>query len=206
MTKADGSKFGKTESGTIWLDADRTSEYKFYQFWINASDDDAPKYIRTFTFLPQEKILEIEKEHAEDPGRRHLQKRLAEEITKMVHGEEGLEKAQKATAILFNKKSSIEDLRKLSNQEILDSLEGMPQATVSQAEIETGLGIIDALSAKTNFMSSNGEARRALKQNAVAVNNTKVQDSYTLSPNDLINDKFVILAKGKKDKYLLIVE
>ena len=206
MTKADGSKFGKTEGGTIWLDADRTSEYKFYQFWINASDDDAPKYIRTFTFLPQAEIEDIEKEHAQDPGRRHLQKRLAEEITIMVHGEEGLKKAQKATAILFNKKSSIEDLRKLSNQEILDSLEGMPQATVSRAEIKDGLGIIDALSAKTSFMSSNGEARRALKQNAVAVNNTKVQDSYTLSPNDLINDKFVILAKGKKEKYLLIVE
>lgn len=206
MTKADGSKFGKTESGTIWLDAARTSEYKFYQFWINASDADAPKYIRTFTFLTQEEIEAIEKEHELDPGRRVLQTRLAEEITRMVHGEEGLDKAKNATAILFNKKSSIDDLRKLSSQEILDALEGMPQARVAQSDIENGLGIIDAMAAKTSFMTSNGEARRALKQNAISVNNTKVKEDYTLSKEDLINDKFVILAKGKKNKYLLIVD
>lgn len=206
MTKADGSKFGKTESGAVWLDTDRTSEYGFYQFWINATDEDAPKYIRTFTFLSKDEIEAIEAEHAEDPGRRILQNRLAEEVTKMVHGEEGLEKAKTTTAILFGKQSTIDDLRKLSDQEILDALDGMPQASVPASEIESGLGIIDAMGAKTGFMASNGEARRAIKQNAVSVNKAKVKEDYLLTKDDLINDKFVILAKGKKNKFLLIAE
>jgi len=206
MTKADGTKFGKTESGAVWLDTDRTSEYGFYQFWINATDEDAPKYIRTFTFLSKEEIEAIEAEHAEDPGRRILQNRLAEEVTKMVHGEEGLGKAKTTTAILFGKQSTIDDLRKLTDQEIFDALDGMPQAVVSANEIHEGLGIIDAMGAKTGFMNSNGEARRALKQNAISVNKTKVKEDYILTKEDLINDKFVILAKGKKNKFLLIAE
>ena len=206
MTKADGTKFGKTESGAVWLTADKTSPYMFYQFWVNAKDEDAPKYIRTFTFLSREEIEKIEAEHDEDRGQRVLQKRLAAEVTKMVHGEEALEKAVNTSRILFNKKATIEDLKQLSVQDIYDEFSGVQQAKVSMQEIERGLGIIDALSAKTGFLKSNGEARRALKENAVSVNRVKVKEDFIFSKSDLIRDKFVILSKGKKNKYLLIVE
>lgn len=206
MMKADGTKFGKTASGAVWLTADKTSEYAFYQFWINASDQDAPKYIRTFTFLDKAEIEAIEGEHNQDPGRNILQKRLAEEVTLMVHGQAGLDKAIRTTQILFDKKATIEDLRELSEQDFYDGFEGVPQATVSRAEIESGLGVIDALSARTGFLSSNGEARRELKQNAIAVNKAKVKEDYIITSEDLINDKFILLGKGKKNNYLVIVE
>lgn len=204
MTKADGTKFGKTESGAVWLDAERTSPYAFYQFWVRATDKDAPKYIRTFTFLSKEEIEAIEKENETHTG--YLQKRLAEEVTRMVHGQEGLDKALKTTGILFNRKATIEDMKQLSEQDILDGFEGVPQTVVSRAEMEEGLGIIDALAAKGGFLKSNGEARRELKGNAIAVNRTKVKEDYTLSEDDLIAGKFVLLSKGKKNNYLLIVE
>lgn len=206
MTKADGTKFGKTAGGAVWLDADKTSEYAFYQFWINASDADAPKYIRTFTFLDKAEIEALEAEHNADPGRNLLQKKLAEEVTLMVHGEEGLAKALRTTEILFNKKATVEDLRELSEQDFYDGFEGVPQATVKREEIENGLGVIDALSARTGFLSSNGEARRELKQNSIAVNKAKVKEDYIITTADLINDKFVLLGKGKKNNYLVIVE
>jgi tyrosyl-tRNA synthetase len=206
MTKADGTKFGKTESGAVWLTSDRTSPYAFYQFWLNATDEDAPKYIRTFTFLEKAVIEDLEKEHAEAPHLRVLQKRLAHEVTLMVHGEELLDSALRTTEILFNKKATIEDFRKLSNQDILDGFDGVPQAVVSKAEVEAGMGVIDALSAKSGFLSSNSEARRELKGNAVSVNRTKVKEDYIITSNDLINDKYVLLSKGKKNNYLLIVE
>ena len=206
MTKADGTKFGKTAGGAVWLDPEKTSPYAFYQFWLNASDEDVSKYIRTFTFLPKEEIEALEKEHAVEPHLRILQNKLANEITIMVHGQDALDSAIKTTSILFNKKATIEDLNQLTEQEILDGFSGVPQAPISTAELNDGLGIIDALSAKSGFLESNGEARRALQQNAVAVNKVKVKEDYTLSAADLICNKFVLLGKGKKDNYLLIVE
>jgi tyrosyl-tRNA synthetase len=206
MTKADGTKFGKTAGGAVWLDAEKTSPYAFYQFWLNASDEDVAKYIRTFTFLSKDEIEALEAEHAGAPHLRILQRKLAEEITLMVHGKEALESAVKTTAILFNKKATIADFNELTEQEILDGFDGVPQATISRDELTDGLGVIDALSAKTGFMESNGEARRALKQNAVSINKQKVNESYALTSNDLIKGKFVLLGKGKKENYLLIVE
>ena len=206
MTKADGTKFGKTESGAVWLTTDRTSAYAFYQFWLNSTDADAPKYIRTFTFLSKEEIEAIEAAHAVDPGLRMLQKRLAKEVTLMVHGQEALDSALKTTAILFDRQATAADFNRLTEREILDGFEGVPQATVSRADFDAGLGIIDALSAKSGFLASNGEARRELKQNAIALNKDKVQDDYVLSETDLICGKFVLLSKGKKNNYLLIVE
>ena len=206
MTKADGGKFGKTESGTIWLDANRTSPFQFYQFWINTSDQDAGKYIRTFTFLGKEEIESLEKEHAEAPHLRILQKRLAEELTKMVHSEEAIESVLRTTENIFNKKATVDDLRKLSTQEILEGFDGVPQAKVAMAEIEAGLGILDALAAKTGFLKSNGEARREIKGNAIAVNRAKIKEDYVITKDDLINDKIVLLSKGKKNNYILVVE
>jgi len=206
MTKADATKFGKTESGAVWLTADKTSPYQFYQFWLNATDEDAPRFIKTFTFLTQDEIVAIEAEHAEAPHLRVLQRKLAQEVTKMVHGQEALDSAEKTTNILFNKKATVDDLRELSVQDMLDGFSGVPQATVAKSDNENGLGIIDALSAKTGFLKSNGEARRELKGNAISVNKAKVKEDYTLSAADLINDKFVLLGKGKKNNYLIIAE
>lgn len=205
MTKADGTKFGKTESGTVWLDVEKTSPYAFYQFWLNASDEDAPKYIRTFTLMERSEIETIEAEHNEAPHARILQKRLAEEVTKMVHGDEALETALAATNILFGK-STEEDLRKLNESQFLEVFSGVPQATVAKSEISEGLGIIDALAGKTGFLGSNGEARRELKGNAISVNKAKVNEAFTITEKELINGKFVLLGKGKKNNYLLIAE
>ena len=205
MTKADGTKFGKTAGGAIWLTADKTSPYEFYQYWLNATDEDAPRFIRTFTFLTKAEIEAIEKEHAEAPHLRVLQKRLAEEVTKMVHGQEELDTAIAATNILFGR-STGDDLRKLNSKQMLSIFEGVPQATISKTDMEAGVGIIDALSAKTGFLKSNGEARRELKGNAISVNKSKVKEDYTLTKEDLINDTFVLLGKGKKNNFLIIVE
>ena len=206
MTKADGTKFGKTESGAVWLTTDRTSPYAFYQFWLRATDEDAPKYIRTFTFLSQEEIEAIEEEHKGQEYLRILQKRLAQEVTLMVHGQEALDSALKTTEILFNKKATIEDLKQLSEQDMLDGFDGVPQATISRADIDAGLGVIDALAAKGGFLKSNGEARRELKQNSIAVNRSKVKEDRVITSDDLICNKFVLLSKGKQNNYLLIVE
>lgn len=206
MTKADGGKFGKTESGTIWLDPKRTSPYQFYQFWLNASDSDAGKYIRTFTFCEKEEIEVLEAEHAEAPHLRILQRRLAAEITKMVHGQEALDSALRTTEILFNKKATVDDLKQLSTQDILDGFAGVPQAKVAKADIDAGLGIIDALSAKTGFLKSNGEARRELKGNAISVNKAKVQEDYVITAKDLINDQMVLIGKGKKNNFIIMVD
>ncbi len=205
MTKADGTKFGKTESGAVWLTADRTSPYEFYQFWVKVSDLDAPKFIRTFTFLSQAEIEALEEEHNKAPHLFILQKKLAEEVTKMVHGQEALDTALAATKILFGK-STEDDLKQLNEKQFLEIFKGVPQATVSKSDVENGLGIIDALSAKTGFLKSNGEARRELKGNAISVNKTKVKDDFVITTNTLINNKFVLLGKGKKNNYLIIVE
>jgi len=202
ITKADGTKFGKTEGGNVWLDPNRTSPYKFYQYWLNTSDVDAEKYIKIFTLLSKEEIEKIVEEHKAAPHLRALQKTLAEEITVMVHSQEDYENAVKASEVLFGK-STAEDLKSLNEATFLDVFEGVPQAEIPKAEIEDGLDMIAALSAKTNFLNSNGEARRALKENSVSVNKEKVKEDYTIVPSDLINDKYVIINKGKKNTYII---
>ncbi|MGB1313681.1 MAG: tyrosine--tRNA ligase [Bizionia paragorgiae] len=202
ITKADGSKFGKSEGGNVWLDADKTSVYKFYQFWLNTSDEDAEKYIKIFTFLSKETIETLVKEHQEAPHLRLLQKRLAEEVTTFVHSKEDYENAVKASEILFSKTFN-EDIRTLNESLFLDVFEGVPQAELNASELEDGVDMIAALADKTNFLASNSEARRALKENAVAVNKNKVTADYKLTTADLINDKYVVLNKGKKNTYII---
>lgn len=204
ITKADGTKFGKTEGGNVWLDANRTSPYKFYQYWLNTSDEDAEKYIKIFTFLSRKEIESLIEEHKQAPHLRVLQKALANEITTLVHSKEELENAIKASDILFGKSTS-EDLKQLDEKTFLDVFEGVPQAEVERAEIEDGLDMIGALAAKTNFLKSNGDARRALKENAISVNKEKVKEDYSITASDLINDKFVLLQRGKKNYYVLKV-
>jgi tyrosyl-tRNA synthetase len=205
ITKSDGSKFGKSEGGNVWLDANRTSPYKFYQYWLNSSDDDAEKYIKIFTFLNQNDIESLIKEHKEMPHLRLLQKRLAEEITAMVHSKEDFENAEKASNILFSK-SFKEDIKTLDEKTFLDVFEGVPQAKITKSDFSEGLDMIGALAAKTNFLNSNGEARRALKENSVSVNKEKVKEDYTLNSDDLINDRYIIINKGKKNTYIIKVE
>ena len=204
ITKSDGSKFGKSEGGNVWLDPKRTSPYKFYQYWLNSSDEDAEKYIRIFTFLTEEAINALVKEHKEAPHLRILQKRLAEEITKIVHSETDLDNAIKASNILFGK-STGDDLKALDEQTFLDVFDGVPQTEISFADIENGLDIIAALAEKGGFLKSNGEARRALKENSISVNKAKVKDDYKITDKDLINNKFVLLQRGKKNYFLLRV-
>ncbi len=204
ITKADGSKFGKTEAGNIWLDAERTSPYKFYQYWLNTSDADAEKYIKIFTFLAQDEIKSLVLAHKEAPHLRTLQKKLAEEVTIMVHSKDDLENAEKASAILFGKSTS-EDLKQLDEKTFLDIFDGVPQAAIDNADLEEGLDMIAALAAKTGFLGSNGEARRELKQNSISVNKEKVKEDHKITTDDLINDKFVLLQRGKKNYFLLVV-
>lgn len=202
ITKSDGSKFGKSEGGNVWLDANRTSPYKFYQYWLNSSDDDAEKYIKIFTFLAEDEINSLIKEHQEAPHLRVLQKRLAEEITTMVHSKADLDNAIKASNILFGKSTS-EDLKQLNEQTFLDVFDGVPQTEIAKSDIENGLDIIAALAEKGGFLKSNGEARRALKENSISVNKEKVKEDYTINTKDLINNKFVLLQRGKKNYFVL---
>jgi tyrosyl-tRNA synthetase len=204
ITKADGSKFGKSEGGNVWLDAKRTSPYKFYQYWLNSSDEDAEKYIKIFTFLTEDEIHAITKEHKDAPHLRVLQKRLAEEITTMVHSKEDLDNAIKASNILFGK-STGDDLKALNEQTFLDVFDGVPLTEISQDDIDNGLDIIAALAEKGGFLKSNGEARRALKENSIAVNKEKVKADYSITKADLINNKFVLLQRGKKNYFVLRV-
>ena len=204
ITKADGTKFGKTEGGNIWLDAHRTSPYRFYQYWLNTSDADAEKYIKIFTFLDKSTIENLIQEHSEAPHMRLLQKKLASEVTAMVHSEMDLERAIKASNILFGKSTS-EDLKQLDEQTFLDVFEGVPQAELPKAELENGLDMIGALAAKTGFLGSNGEARRELKQNSISVNKEKVKEDFVITASDLINDKFVLIQRGKKNYFVLII-
>ena len=205
ITKADGTKFGKTEGGNVWLDAERTSPYKFYQYWLNTSDEDAEKYIKIFTFLSKQEIEALVAEHKEAPHQRALQRKLAEEVTIMVHSEEDLNNAIKASDILFGRSTS-DDLKQLNEKTFLDVFEGVPQATVSKGELDPGLDMIGALAAQTGFLGSNGEARRELKQNSISVNKEKVKEDYLITSSDLINDKFVLLQRGKKNYFVLVVE
>ena len=204
ITKADGSKFGKSEGGNVWLDTDKTSVYKFYQFWLNSTDDDAEKYIKIFTFLDKETIEALIEEHKEAPHLRLLQNKLAEEVTIFVHSKEDYENAVKASKILFSKDFKNE-IKQLPETLFLDVFEGVKHAEISKAEFNEGVDMIGALAAKTDFLSSNGDARRALKENAVAVNKEKVKEDYILSSEDLIHDKYIIISRGKKTNFLLSV-
>lgn len=205
IKKADGTKFGKTEGGSVWLDPEKTSPYQFYQFWLNAADADAPNYIRIFTLKSKEEIEAIEAEHNLAPHLRILQKAIAEEITTRVHGKEALEMAIAASNILFGKSTS-DDLKKLSNEAFLSVFEGVPMASISQTELKNGISIVDLFSSKTGFLSSNGEAKRELKANALSINKEKANEGLIVTESDLINNKFILLGKGKKNNYIVIVE
>lgn len=202
ITKSDGSKFGKSEGGNVWLDASKTSPYKFYQYWLNSTDEDAEKYIKIFTFLDKETIDDLIIAHREAPHMRLLQKRLAQEVTTTVHSAEEFEKAVKASEILFGNSTS-EDLKTLDEKTFLDVFEGVPQAKISKEELKSGIDIIGALSEKTGFLKSNSEARRALKENSISVNKEKVQENFTVSESDLINGQFVLLQRGKKNYFII---
>jgi tyrosyl-tRNA synthetase len=202
ITKADGSKFGKSEGGNIWLDADKTSVYKFYQFWLNTTDVDAEKYIKIFTFLDETTINTLIAAHQAEPHLRLLQRKLAEEVTTFVHAKEALDKAIQASNILFGNASS-DDLKQLDETTFLEVFEGVPQAEISKGDLENGIDIVIILNEKTGFLKSNGEARRALTENSIAVNKEKVSEGFVLSTNDLINNQFVLLQRGKKNYFVI---
>jgi tyrosyl-tRNA synthetase len=202
ITKADGSKFGKSEGGNVWLTADKTSVYKFYQFWLNTTDVDAEKYIKIFTFLDKGTIEALIEEHKIAPHLRVLQRKLAEELTVFVHSASDLEKAIKASAILFGN-ATADDLKELDQTTFLEVFDGVPQATVSKSDLEKGINIIEVLNEKTGFFKSNGEARRALTANSIAVNKEKVTEEFVLSTKDLINNQFVLLQSGKKNYFVI---
>ena len=204
ITKADGTKFGKSEGGNVWLDAEKTSPYKFYQYWINVSDEDAQRYIKIFTMLSRKKIEKLISEHQAAPHLRTLQNKLAEELTVLVHGRKELKKAQKASQILFGNSTS-DDLRQLDAKTFLEVFDGVPQAEVTRTDIAAGLDMIAALSAKTGFIASNSEARRALKEKSIAVNKEKVEESYIIAEKDIIDDKFVLLQRGKKNYFVIVI-
>jgi tyrosyl-tRNA synthetase len=205
ITKADGSKFGKSEGGNVWLDKDRTSAYKFYQYWINAADEDASRYLRIFTLLPREDIEALEAAHAANPGGRALQKALAEDVTRRIHGQADLDTAVAASALLFGK-STEDDLRALPESELLSVFEGVPQREVSRADLQSGMGIVDLLAGGEGaFLASNGEARRALKEGSVSVNKTKVDEQKVVSEADLVGRGLILLQRGKKNYFLVRV-
>jgi tyrosyl-tRNA synthetase len=204
ITKADGSKFGKSEGGNVWLTTDKTSVYKFYQFWLNTTDIDAEKYIKIFTFLDKNTIDSLIATHHEAPHLRVLQKKLAEEVTTFVHSSADLEKAIQASAILFGNATS-EDLKQLDEATFLEVFDGVPQATISKTEMENGIDIVSVLNEKTGFFKSNGEARRALAANSIAVNKEKVTEEFSLSNANLINNQFVLLQSGKKNYFVIRV-
>ena len=202
ITKADGGKFGKTESGNVWLDPERTSPYEFYQFWLNVSDEDAGKYIKIFTLFSREEIEKLTEEHKEAPHLRLLQKTLAKDITIRVHSEDAFNAAVEASQILFGK-GTTETLQKLDERMLLDVFNGVPQPEVSRSEFEAGIGLLDFLASKTGIFKSNGEARRMLKDRAVMINKNKVDEAYQLSNSDLLNNRYVLVQKGKKNYFLI---
>jgi tyrosyl-tRNA synthetase len=207
IKKADGTKFGKSEGGNIWLDPKKTSPYKFYQYWLNSSDADVENFIKIFTLFDKEAIDNLINTHNEAPHLRLLQKELAKDITSRVHSIEEYENAVKASEILFKKgQEAVDGLKSLSASLIQDIFEGVPQATFNKADLANGIDIVSALVEKGNFLKSNGEARRELKQNSISVNKAKVNDTCVLTEEDLIGGKYILLQKGKKNNYLITVE
>ena len=206
ITKADGGKFGKTESGNVWLDPARTSPYKFYQFWLNVADDDAEKYIKIFTTLTRDEIESLIAEHRADPGRRVLQRRLAEEITTMVHSTDDLRAAQEASQILFSNNTA-DALHRLDEATLLDVFDGVPQFEVDRADIEAGIRLADLLTDKAAVFPSKGEMRKLVQGGGVSVNKEKVTDPQAVASADmLLADRYILVQKGKKNYYLLIVK
>ena len=206
ITKADGGKFGKTESGNVWLDPERTSPYKFYQFWLNVSDSDAEKYLKIFTFLSKEEIEALAEEHAKDPGQRPMQKRLAKELTTMVHSEKDYEAAVEASAILFSNKAS-EALKNIDERTLLDVFEGVPMFTISRTELEAGIPVLDLLAVKTEIFPSKGEARKMVQGNGVSINKEKYTDpAGVIDTSSLIGGKYIHVQKGKKNHFLIRTE
>ncbi len=206
VTKSDGTKFGKTESGNIYLSPELTSPYKFYQFWLNVSDEDAVKFIRIFTFLSREEIEALSAAHAEEAHLRILQKRLAEEVTVMVHGREEYEKAVKASQILFGK-SSTEELQALSEKELLEVFEGVPRHEVSRSELEAGIPILDFLSDKTGILASKSEARRLVQSGGLQINKVRITDvQHIVNSDSLLNGNYLLVQRGKKNYHLVLAE
>ena len=202
IKKADGGKFGKTESGNIWLDKTKTSPYKFYQFWLNSSDEDAKNYIKIFTLKSQEEINQLTTEHEQAPHLRVLQNAIANEVTTRVHSAADLDMAIKASNILFGK-STADDLKSLDEETFLSVFEGVPQFEISKADLD--LNILDIVAEKTQVFASKGEARRMIKSNAVSINKEKITEDVQLSENDLLNGKYILAQKGKKNYFLIIV-
>ena len=204
ITKADGTKFGKTEGGNVWLDKTKTSPYKFYQYWLNASDEDAEKYIKIFTLLDKQTIEEIILQHREAPHQRVIQKTIAAEVTRMVHSEDDLKKAVLASQILFGK-STAEDLKKLDRKTFLEVFEGVPQSEISQSDLKEGIDMVPLLASHTNFLKSNGEAWRALSENSISVNKQKVGEKDQVGFQDLIDGQYILLQRGKKNYFVIKV-
>ncbi|MBT3684875.1 MAG: tyrosine--tRNA ligase [Cryomorphaceae bacterium] len=204
IKKSDGSKFGKSEGGNIWLDKNKTSVYKFYQYWLNITDEDAISYIKVFTFLSKDKAEDLIQEHNKDKARRVLQNKIAEVVTIMVHGEQDLNNSIRASKVLFGK-SSKEDLESLDEITFTEIFEGVPSSTISTSKLSKGIEIENLLASDTNFLKSVSEARRSLKENSISINKNKIAENYKVSNTDLINNKYILLQRGKKNYYLLIV-
>ena len=202
ITRADGKKFGKSEQGNIWLDKTKTSVFRFYQYWLNTSDEDAEKFIKIFTFLGKSVIDELINQHKKAPHMRILQKKLAAEITTIVHSEEEMNKSSEASNVLFSKNFHNE-ISKIDEKTFLEIFEGVPSAEIKYNELKGGMEIIKLLSEKTGFLSSNSIARRSLEENSISVNKTKVDLTYLIEKKDLINDKYILLNKGKKSTFLV---
>ena len=202
ITKSDGSKFGKSEAGNIWLDSKKTSAYKFYQYWLNSSDEDAKNYIKIFTFIEKKKIEKLIVEHNAEPHLRILQKRLASEVTRMVHSQAELDNAEKASKILFSKNFLFE-MNEIEENIFLDIFEGVPMSEISNVEIKEGVEIIKLLYEKSGFLTSNSDAKRALSENSIAVNKNKVGQDYIVSEKDLIKNKYIVINRGKKKTFII---
>ena len=205
ITKADGGKFGKTEAGNVWLDPKRTSPYRFYQFWLNTSDEDAEKYIKIFTLFSKDEVEEMVKEHRQAPHLRVLQKALAEDITSRVHSEEEYKTAVNASQILFGK-GTTETLKKLPEELLLNVFEGVPLSEIQAGLVQEGIPVLEFLADKTGIFSSRGEARRMLKDNGVSINKEKIKEDYSISSKDLLNGKYILVQKGKKNYYLVKIK
>jgi len=205
IKKADGTKFGKTEEGNVWLDPERTSPYKFFQFWLNTSDEDAERYIKIFTLLPKDEIASLIEQHKEAPHVRILQKKLAEEITIMVHSEKDYKMAVSASEILFGK-GTAEELKSLDEATFLAVFEGVPQFKISKEEIENGINVVELLAEKTGVFESKGELRRTIQGNGLSINKEKVPNADLMINNSfLISNKYILAQKGKKNYSLIIV-
>jgi tyrosyl-tRNA synthetase len=204
ITKSDGSKFGKSDEGNVWLDADKTSPYKFYQFWLNTSDEDAENYIKIFTFKTQEEVNQLITAHKVAPHERQLQNALAEALMLLVHNQEALEIAATASTILFGK-ADVQTLNKLSARDMQEVFDGVPSFTLSKARLVNGLNLVEFFAEQTAILASNGEARRAVKENSLSINKEKVVESKLITQEDVLSNGYILAQRGKKNYYLVKV-